>query len=231
MQVSLTSVSLRYLILLHELVYAHLLRKLHNETHFKIKGCFPKLRNPLWPCLTVDFLLVRAFLTLGQSGCWGMNLHRWLWRWLGYGTGGGRSNWLPLPPSWGHLPAISTVCSETGLLSMPDTWISLAPPSRSEDGLCSLGRTNISLEICVSGCVLAHFPNRLGQNEEGLLLTTTFSLLNHSSNLASNRISTLESGAFDGLSRSLLVLRLSKNRITQLPVKAFKLPRLTQLWV
>ncbi|XP_011356804.1 leucine-rich repeats and immunoglobulin-like domains protein 1 [Pteropus vampyrus] len=49
-------------------------------------------------------------------------------------------------------------------------------------------------------------------------------------NLASNRISTLESGAFDGLSRSLLVLRLSKNRITQLPVKAFKLPRLTQLW-
>ncbi|XP_035886889.1 leucine-rich repeats and immunoglobulin-like domains protein 1 isoform X3 [Phyllostomus discolor] len=48
-------------------------------------------------------------------------------------------------------------------------------------------------------------------------------------NLVSNRISTLESGAFDGLSRSLLTLRLSKNRITQLPVKAFKLPRLTQL--
>ncbi|XP_004676611.1 PREDICTED: leucine-rich repeats and immunoglobulin-like domains protein 1 [Condylura cristata] len=48
-------------------------------------------------------------------------------------------------------------------------------------------------------------------------------------NLASNRISTLESGAFDGLSRSLLTLRLSKNRIAQLPVKAFKLPRLTQL--
>lgn len=48
-------------------------------------------------------------------------------------------------------------------------------------------------------------------------------------NLASNRISTLELGAFDGLSRSLQTLRLSKNRITQLPVKAFKLPRLTQL--
>nr|XP_036874996.1 leucine-rich repeats and immunoglobulin-like domains protein 1 isoform X2 [Manis javanica] len=48
-------------------------------------------------------------------------------------------------------------------------------------------------------------------------------------NLASNRIGTLESGAFDGLSRSLVMLRLSKNRITQLPVKAFKLPRLTQL--
>ncbi|XP_036187514.1 leucine-rich repeats and immunoglobulin-like domains protein 1 isoform X4 [Myotis myotis] len=48
-------------------------------------------------------------------------------------------------------------------------------------------------------------------------------------NLASNRIGTLESGAFDGLSRSLLTLRLSRNRITQLPVKAFKLPRLTQL--
>ncbi|ELW47069.1 Leucine-rich repeats and immunoglobulin-like domains protein 1 [Tupaia chinensis] len=48
-------------------------------------------------------------------------------------------------------------------------------------------------------------------------------------NLASNRIGILESGAFDSLSRSLLTLRLSKNRITQLPVKAFKLPRLTQL--
>ncbi|KAM5279951.1 leucine-rich repeats and immunoglobulin-like domains protein 1 [Ctenodactylus gundi] len=48
-------------------------------------------------------------------------------------------------------------------------------------------------------------------------------------NLVSNRIGTLESGAFDGLSRSLLTLRLSKNRIAQLPVKAFKLPRLTQL--
>ncbi|XP_064450030.1 leucine-rich repeats and immunoglobulin-like domains protein 1 isoform X5 [Mirounga angustirostris] len=48
-------------------------------------------------------------------------------------------------------------------------------------------------------------------------------------NLASNRIGTLESGAFDGLSRSLVMLRLSKNRITQLPMKAFKLPRLTQL--
>lgn len=47
--------------------------------------------------------------------------------------------------------------------------------------------------------------------------------------MASNRIGILESGAFDGLSRSLLTLRLSKNRITQLPVKAFKLPRLTQL--
>uniref|UniRef100_A0A8C2YK38 Leucine rich repeats and immunoglobulin like domains 1 n=1 Tax=Chinchilla lanigera TaxID=34839 RepID=A0A8C2YK38_CHILA len=48
-------------------------------------------------------------------------------------------------------------------------------------------------------------------------------------NLGGNRIGTLEPGAFDGLSRSLLTLRLSKNRITQLPVKAFKLPRLTQL--
>ncbi|XP_035193352.1 leucine-rich repeats and immunoglobulin-like domains protein 1 isoform X3 [Oxyura jamaicensis] len=47
--------------------------------------------------------------------------------------------------------------------------------------------------------------------------------------LGSNRISTLEPGAFDSLSRSLLTLRLSKNRITQLPVKAFRLPRLIQL--
>ncbi|XP_069722421.1 leucine-rich repeats and immunoglobulin-like domains protein 1 isoform X2 [Phaenicophaeus curvirostris] len=47
--------------------------------------------------------------------------------------------------------------------------------------------------------------------------------------LGNNRISTLEPGAFDSLSRSLLTLRLSKNRIAQLPVKAFKLPRLTQL--
>ncbi|XP_048647712.1 leucine-rich repeats and immunoglobulin-like domains protein 1 isoform X8 [Marmota marmota marmota] len=48
-------------------------------------------------------------------------------------------------------------------------------------------------------------------------------------NLASNHIGTLELGAFDGLSRSLRFLHLSKNRITQLPIKAFKLPRLTQL--
>uniref|UniRef100_A0A8D2LBZ0 Leucine rich repeats and immunoglobulin like domains 1 n=1 Tax=Varanus komodoensis TaxID=61221 RepID=A0A8D2LBZ0_VARKO len=47
--------------------------------------------------------------------------------------------------------------------------------------------------------------------------------------LGSNRISILETKAFDSLSRSLLTLRLSKNRITQLPVKAFKLPRLMQL--
>ncbi|XP_066473364.1 leucine-rich repeats and immunoglobulin-like domains protein 1 [Tiliqua scincoides] len=47
--------------------------------------------------------------------------------------------------------------------------------------------------------------------------------------LGSNRISTLETKAFDSLSRSLLTLRLSKNRITHLPVKAFKLARLTQL--
>ncbi|KAG8537220.1 hypothetical protein GDO81_024891 [Engystomops pustulosus] len=47
--------------------------------------------------------------------------------------------------------------------------------------------------------------------------------------LGSNKLSSLESGAFDNLSRSLLTLRLSKNRISQLPVKAFKLPALTQL--
>ncbi|KAM8930781.1 leucine-rich repeats and immunoglobulin-like domains protein 1 [Pelodytes ibericus] len=47
--------------------------------------------------------------------------------------------------------------------------------------------------------------------------------------LGSNKVSTLESGSFDTLSRSLAVLRLSKNRISHLPVKAFKLPRLTQL--
>ncbi|XP_048647710.1 leucine-rich repeats and immunoglobulin-like domains protein 1 isoform X6 [Marmota marmota marmota] len=50
-------------------------------------------------------------------------------------------------------------------------------------------------------------------------------------NLASNHIGTLELGAFDGLSRSLRFLHLSKNRITQLPIKAFKLPRLTQLHI
>uniref|UniRef100_UPI003BB8AA0B leucine-rich repeats and immunoglobulin-like domains protein 1 n=1 Tax=Pogona vitticeps TaxID=103695 RepID=UPI003BB8AA0B len=47
--------------------------------------------------------------------------------------------------------------------------------------------------------------------------------------LGSNRISVLETKAFDSLSRSLLTLRLNKNRITELPVKAFKLPKLMQL--
>ncbi|KAM5148036.1 leucine-rich repeats and immunoglobulin-like domains protein 1 [Mantella aurantiaca] len=48
-------------------------------------------------------------------------------------------------------------------------------------------------------------------------------------NLGSNKLSSLEAGSFDNLSRSLLTLRLSKNRISQLPVKAFKLLSLTQL--
>ncbi|XP_056380538.1 leucine-rich repeats and immunoglobulin-like domains protein 1 isoform X2 [Hyla sarda] len=48
-------------------------------------------------------------------------------------------------------------------------------------------------------------------------------------NLGSNKLSSLESGSFDNLSRSLLTLRLSKNRISQLPVRAFRLPLLTQL--
>ncbi|XP_070594282.1 leucine-rich repeats and immunoglobulin-like domains protein 1 isoform X1 [Erythrolamprus reginae] len=47
--------------------------------------------------------------------------------------------------------------------------------------------------------------------------------------LGSNRISVLETKAFNSLSRSLLTLRLNKNRIVQLPIKAFKLPHLTQL--
>ncbi|XP_026535193.1 leucine-rich repeats and immunoglobulin-like domains protein 1 isoform X2 [Notechis scutatus] len=47
--------------------------------------------------------------------------------------------------------------------------------------------------------------------------------------LGSNRISILDTKAFNSLSRSLLTLRLNKNRIVQLPVKAFKLPHLTQL--
>ncbi|MBN3311145.1 LRIG1 protein, partial [Amia calva] len=47
--------------------------------------------------------------------------------------------------------------------------------------------------------------------------------------LGSNRISTIEPNAFDSLSRSLQSLRLSKNKITQLPVKAFQLPQLTHL--
>ncbi|XP_039184698.1 leucine-rich repeats and immunoglobulin-like domains protein 1 isoform X1 [Crotalus tigris] len=47
--------------------------------------------------------------------------------------------------------------------------------------------------------------------------------------LGNNKISILDTKAFNSLSRSLLTLRLNKNRIVQLPVKAFKLPHLTQL--
>ncbi|KAJ8259764.1 hypothetical protein GJAV_G00173140 [Gymnothorax javanicus] len=47
--------------------------------------------------------------------------------------------------------------------------------------------------------------------------------------LGNNKISQLESGAFHSLSPTLQVLRLSRNRISQLPVKAFQLPKLTQL--
>ncbi|XP_037347132.2 leucine-rich repeats and immunoglobulin-like domains protein 1 [Pungitius pungitius] len=47
--------------------------------------------------------------------------------------------------------------------------------------------------------------------------------------LSNNRISVLELGALDHLGSTLQVLRLSRNRISQIPVKAFQLPRLTQL--
>ncbi|XP_028261221.1 leucine-rich repeats and immunoglobulin-like domains protein 1 [Parambassis ranga] len=47
--------------------------------------------------------------------------------------------------------------------------------------------------------------------------------------LSNNKISVLELGALDHLGSTLQVLRLSRNRISQIPVKAFQLPRLTQL--
>ncbi|KAI9521241.1 Leucine-rich repeats and immunoglobulin-like domains protein 1 [Dissostichus eleginoides] len=47
--------------------------------------------------------------------------------------------------------------------------------------------------------------------------------------LSNNKISSLELGALDHLGATLQILRLSRNRISQIPVKAFQLPRLTQL--
>ncbi|XP_027011644.2 leucine-rich repeats and immunoglobulin-like domains protein 1 isoform X1 [Tachysurus fulvidraco] len=47
--------------------------------------------------------------------------------------------------------------------------------------------------------------------------------------LSSNKIVHLEFGAFRNLNDTLQVLRLSRNRLTQLPVKGLELPRLTQL--
>ncbi|XP_038666521.1 leucine-rich repeats and immunoglobulin-like domains protein 1 isoform X1 [Scyliorhinus canicula] len=47
--------------------------------------------------------------------------------------------------------------------------------------------------------------------------------------LGNNRISILEPGTFDNLSSTLQVLRLSKNRISHLPVRIFKLPHLLHL--
>ncbi|KAL4655929.1 leucine-rich repeats and immunoglobulin-like domains protein 1 [Arapaima gigas] len=47
--------------------------------------------------------------------------------------------------------------------------------------------------------------------------------------LTSNKISYLETGTFNNLSSNLQILRLGRNRLNQLPVKAFQLPRLTQL--
>ncbi|XP_063071016.1 leucine-rich repeats and immunoglobulin-like domains protein 1 [Engraulis encrasicolus] len=47
--------------------------------------------------------------------------------------------------------------------------------------------------------------------------------------LSSNKIVHLETGAFDQLSGSLQILRLSRNRLMRIPVKAFQLPNLTQL--
>ncbi|XP_015240768.1 PREDICTED: leucine-rich repeats and immunoglobulin-like domains protein 1 [Cyprinodon variegatus] len=47
--------------------------------------------------------------------------------------------------------------------------------------------------------------------------------------LSNNKISTLEVGALDRLGSTLQVLRLSRNRISQIPIRAFQLPRLIQL--
>ncbi|CAG5983585.1 unnamed protein product [Menidia menidia] len=47
--------------------------------------------------------------------------------------------------------------------------------------------------------------------------------------LSNNKISSLELGVLDHLGSTLQVLRLSRNRISQIPVRAFQLPRLTQL--
>uniref|UniRef100_A0A8C2Z2L5 Leucine rich repeats and immunoglobulin like domains 1 n=1 Tax=Cyclopterus lumpus TaxID=8103 RepID=A0A8C2Z2L5_CYCLU len=47
--------------------------------------------------------------------------------------------------------------------------------------------------------------------------------------LSNNKISVLELGALDHLGSTLQVLRLSRNRISQIPVRAFQLPRLVQL--
>ncbi|KAG7273158.1 hypothetical protein CRUP_019325 [Coryphaenoides rupestris] len=47
--------------------------------------------------------------------------------------------------------------------------------------------------------------------------------------LSSNKISVLELRSLDHLGSTLQVLRLSRNRIGQVPVRAFQLPGLTQL--
>ncbi|XP_016299217.1 leucine-rich repeats and immunoglobulin-like domains protein 1 [Sinocyclocheilus anshuiensis] len=47
--------------------------------------------------------------------------------------------------------------------------------------------------------------------------------------LSSNKIVHLEFGAFKNFAGSLQILRLSRNRLTQLPVKGLELPKLTQL--
>lgn len=47
--------------------------------------------------------------------------------------------------------------------------------------------------------------------------------------LSNNKISVLQPGVLDHLGSTLQVLRLSRNRISQIPVKALQLPRLTQL--
>ncbi|XP_057700783.1 leucine-rich repeats and immunoglobulin-like domains protein 1 isoform X2 [Corythoichthys intestinalis] len=47
--------------------------------------------------------------------------------------------------------------------------------------------------------------------------------------LSNNKINTLELGALDHLGSTLQVLRLSRNRVSQIPMRAFQLPRLTQL--
>lgn len=77
----------------------------------------------------------------------------------------------------------------------------------------------------------SHCQNRRDRKSPPLLVSSELTLDAQLSlrYLSNNKISVLELGALDHLSSTLQILRLSRNRISQIPVRAFQLPRLTQL--
>lgn len=78
---------------------------------------------------------------------------------------------------------------------------------------------------------------QLGCGPGSVLLESAILLVKHdtflfflpSRNLSNNRITTLEVGAFDNLSGSLIVLKLNRNKISAIQPKSLKLPNLQHL--
>ena len=129
----------------------------------KIKSC---------PQITASTLtLPQNCLSASQSFShqpWTLILEWWVLRRNPAGGSRGGGNWLSLSSSWAaHWPQAQFALGRNkACVQAWSGWSSNlhfpGSPIHSEDALCSLRMTNVSLEICVSGCILAYLPTWLG---------------------------------------------------------------------